>query len=141
MCKYSSRKNRLAVMSGFTLIELLVVIAIMGLALSLVGPLAMSQLDKFRAKDEVVQLERAVRSAKQNAYLNEASTVLSFDGNRLEVVSEVGPSKSYIFNFLSFNPSENDINRNGFMVPTAITYKIRGEQAVLAIPNEGVIND
>lgn len=122
------------------MIELLVVIAIMGLAISVVGPLAMAQLDKFKAKDEVVQLERLLRSAKQNAYLNESETKVTLETSKVVFDNQLGIEREYQFKFINLEPLTTTINRNGFMTVETIHYEIRGEESTLTIKNDGVMN-
>ena len=50
---------------GFTLIELMVVMAIVALLLTMVGPLAISAVDKANAKQEMLTMKNWLKKVKK----------------------------------------------------------------------------
>ena len=125
---------------GFTLIELLVVLAIIGLSISIVGPLAIEQLDKFKSQDQVVQLERWVKALKHQAFINDTSYRLRLNNKTAELIEQ--QSEQLIsqrrFSLLNFEPQELSINKNGFMFPDTITLTSRERQLILEFENHGI---
>lgn len=123
---------------GFTLIELLITIAIMGLAMGLVGPLAIEQLDKFRAQDELVQLEKTIKNHRRLAFINHQTIAITVSGNRLSVRIGEKPEQLTSFEFISFQPQQYLINRNGFMEPGQIEVEYNEQLRVLEFDNVGI---
>lgn len=123
---------------GFTLIELLITIAIMGLAMGLVGPLAIEQLDKFRAQDELVQLEKTIKNQRRLAFINHNTILIILDNQRARIVISDENEQITEFEFISFEPQQLTINRNGFMQPTEVAVEYNNQQRVLEFENAGV---
>ena len=55
---------------GFTLIELLIVIVLLGLAIALVGPLTVEQVENARARNEQQKLVRWLQKQSFTALMN-----------------------------------------------------------------------
>lgn len=123
---------------GFTLIELLITIAIMGLAMGLVGPLAIEQLDKFRAQDELVQLEKTIKNQRRLAFINHHTIHITFENQRARISISDDNQQITEFEFISFEPQQLIINRNGFMQPTEVAVEYNNQQRVLEFENAGV---
>ena len=68
---------------GFTLVELLVVLAILGMVVALVGPLTADRLDKARAQEEWLVLERTVTGLAFRAFAEGRPVELQAAGTRL----------------------------------------------------------
>lgn len=123
---------------GFTLIELLITIAIMGLAMGLVGPLAIEQLDKFRAQDELVQLEKTIKNQRRLAFINHHTIHITLENQRARISISDDNQQITEFEFISFRPQQLIINRNGFMQPTEVAVEYNNQQRVLEFENAGV---
>ena len=68
---------------GFTLVELLVVLAILGFIVALVGPLTADRIDKARAQEEWLMLDRTVRGLAFKAFADGREVELRGEGGEL----------------------------------------------------------
>lgn len=68
---------------GFTLVELLIVLAIMGLLVGLVGGVGVERLEKARAQEEWLVLERLVRGLSFRAFAGGREIEITGDGAQL----------------------------------------------------------
>ncbi|WP_404401722.1 type II secretion system GspH family protein [Idiomarina seosinensis] len=124
--------------SGFTLIELLITISIMSLAMGLVGPLAIEQLDKFRAQDELVKLEKTIKNYRRLAFINHQTITINLTDSQMTVETNGEPGKQTQFEFLIFQPQQLVINRNGFMQPSRVSAQYSEQVKTLEFVNAGV---
>ncbi|GIU46068.1 prepilin-type N-terminal cleavage/methylation domain-containing protein [Shewanella algidipiscicola] len=74
-CLYSLKAQ-----SGVTLIELLVVIVLLGVAIALVGPFTMKQVDSAKARNEQLLLQRWLQRQSFSAFTSDSPIQLRFDG-------------------------------------------------------------
>ena len=119
---------------GMTLVELLIVFAILGLLVSLVGPTAYRQLERTRAQEEWLTLERATRDLAFQSYLRGVNTTVEFSGTRLAWRSEDGVSRQLLFEHLFFDPSVSTvITPNGIFDRDRVTLSQRGRPRELAL--------
>lgn len=133
------------IQQGVTLIELLVVIVMLGIAIALVGPLTISQVDKFKAKNEELLLKRWVKQASSDAFKIEKSKSYYLDGKAIYVAntlnSESPKSENFDvdkkvvleFNELFFLPMTLHFNSNGYASLKRLTYTVRGQSNTLNI--------
>ncbi|GIU49883.1 hypothetical protein TUM4438_34450 [Shewanella sairae] len=62
------------------MIELLVAIVLLGVAIALVGPFTVKQVDSAKARNEQLQLQRWIQKQSSNAFTSESPIFLRFDG-------------------------------------------------------------
>lgn len=133
------------IQQGVTLIELLVVIVMLGIAIALVGPLTISQVDKFKAKNEELLLKRWVKQASYYAFKVEKSKSYYLDGKAIYEANTLNPEspksenvdvdKKVVlqFNELFFLPMTLNFNPNGYASLKLLTYTVRGQSNTLNI--------
>lgn len=78
--EFTISSTKLKAQSGVTLIELLVVIVLLGVAIALVGPFTVKQVDSAKARNEQLQLQRWLQKQSFNAFTSESPIFLRFDG-------------------------------------------------------------
>jgi len=106
---------------GFTLVELLVVLAILGLLVALVGPLTADRLDKARAQEEWLVLERTVSGLAFRAFAEGRPVAIDAEGKRLAWRAPGGEEHVLVFRHLFFDPAQAvSINANGIAVPARL---------------------
>lgn len=130
---------------GVTLIELLVVIVMLGIAIALVGPLTISQVDKFKAKNEELLLKRWLKQASSDAFKIETSKSYLLDGKIIYEANTLNPESPELdkfdidkkvvleFNELFFLPTTLHFNPNGYASAKRLTYTVRGQSNTLNI--------
>lgn len=130
---------------GVTLIELLVVIVMLGIAIALVGPLTISQVDKFKAKNEELLLKRWLKQASSDAFKIETSKSYLLDGKIIYEANTLNPESPELdkfdidkkvvleFNELFFLPTTLHFNPNGYASAKRLTYTVRGQSNTLSI--------
>lgn len=129
--KSDDKKNK-----GFTLIELMVVMAIVALLLTMVGPLAMSAVDKANAKQEMLTIKNWLRKISYRAFATGNSYQLKLSGKKAELFINVENSSlldeqpntaliTHNFETLFFHPQILTYNAKGFVSPTTLqgTYR------------------
>ena len=138
-------KDLKRIQQGVTLIELLVVIVMLGIAIALVGPLTISQVDKFKAKNEELLLKRWVKQASSDAFKVEKSKSYYLDGKAIYEANTLNPEspksenvdvdKKVVleFNELFFLPMTLHFNPNGYASLKRLTYTVRGQSNTLNI--------
>lgn len=115
---------------GVTLIELLVVIVLLGIAIALVGPLTLQQIDSSRARNERLKFARWLEQQSFNAFAQEQGVTLYLDGKAVflrsdtDNITAVEPLLQ--LDYMFFPQQEININDHGFMTPAYITYQSRG---------------
>lgn len=114
---------------GFTLIELLVVLAILGLVVALVGPLTADRLDKARAQEEWLVLERTVSGLAFRAFAEGRAVELRAEGGRLTWQVAGADQRALALEHLFFDPAQVvRINANGIAVPAQLTVRRDGRE-------------
>lgn len=128
---------------GFTLIELLVVMAIIGIAASLIGPVAMTQYERSKQTAEREQLLRVLDqysflsySRNQDYWVRtEAQTLRVFDQNNAEHAVY-----NHDFEYLHFDVREWRLNRHGFWFPAAFFW-MEGERELTHALNMPLVEE
>ncbi|QYK00286.1 prepilin-type N-terminal cleavage/methylation domain-containing protein [Shewanella psychrotolerans] len=78
--KKTAGRSSLKAQSGVTLIELLVVIVLLGVAIALVGPFTIKQVDSAKARNEQLFLQRWLQKQSFSAFTSDSPILLRFDG-------------------------------------------------------------
>ena len=103
-----------APVNGFTLVELLIVFSIVGLLVALVAPMGVRQMDKARAQEEWLVLDRTIESLAFRAFAEGRAVTLEARGKELEWQVGAEPPRSLVLNYLFFDPSQRiTIDANG----------------------------
>jgi prepilin-type N-terminal cleavage/methylation domain-containing protein len=112
---------------GFTLVELLVVLVIMGLLMTLVGSLTVEQVDKARAQEEWLVLQRTLGGVAFRAYARNEPVEVLGDGRRLDWKAASGQSGELTLEQLSFDaPQKIVFNASGIANPARLEVRQRG---------------
>jgi len=120
--------------AGFTLVELLVVLAVLGLLVALVGPLTADRLDKARAQEEWLVLERTVTGLAFRAFAEGREVELRAEGTRLTWM--LGGDEPRVLNLerVFFDPSQTvRINTNGLATPAELKLQLAGRSRSLQL--------
>jgi prepilin-type N-terminal cleavage/methylation domain-containing protein len=119
---------------GFTLIELLVVLAILGLVVALVGPLTADRLDKARAQEEWLVLERTLGGLAFRAFAEGRAVELRAEGGRLTWQVAGADQRALPLQHLFFDPAQTvRINANGIASPAELTVRRDGRERRLEL--------
>lgn len=119
---------------GFTLVELLVVLAILGLLVALVGPLTADRLDKARAQEEWLVLERTVNGLAFRAFAEGRAVELHAEGSRLAWRVAGVEQRTLSLEHLFFDPAQTvRINGNGIATPAQLTVRRAGRERSLEL--------
>lgn len=119
---------------GFTLVELLVVLAVLGLLVGLVGPLTADRLDKARAQEEWLTLERTVSALAFRAYAEGRGVTLVGEGGRLTWQGRDEDSRQLEFRHLFFDPPQRVVvNANGVADPATLALRQSGRERRLPL--------
>ncbi|WP_306520505.1 prepilin-type N-terminal cleavage/methylation domain-containing protein [Rheinheimera sp.] len=123
--------------SGFTLTELLLVVTLLGVAMLLVGPLTVQQIEKFQQKNEVFTLERILKKLSFQAFVEAKPMQLYLQGKAMYLLDNtlltaaltvpanqtltpeqlqlnVNQQPYYVFDKLFFDEQLLQLNANGF---------------------------
>ncbi len=118
---------------GFTLIELMVVMSIVALLMTMVGPLAISAVDKANAKQEMLTMKNWLRKISYRAFATGNSYQLKLTGKKAELFVKpsgteqiISPIISHTFETLFFQPQILTYTNKGFVTPAAIEGTYRG---------------
>lgn len=130
---------------GFTLIELLIVIVLLGLAIALVGPLTIKQVDNARARNEQQMLVRWLRQQSFDSFAKQHQQKFIFDGQAIyqHIADQAEPQVVTVFHYLFFIPQTIIINQNGYVQPDSLTLSINQREqqvnlsSLLADKHEG----
>ncbi len=99
---------------GFTLVELLVVLAILGFIVAMVGPLTADRIDKARAQEEWLILDRTVNGLAFRAFAQGRDVELHAEGAELRWKIAGADERSLQLPHLFFDaPQVVHINTNG----------------------------
>jgi prepilin-type N-terminal cleavage/methylation domain-containing protein len=113
--------------AGFTLIEILIVVVIMGFVVSLVGGIGADRLDKVRAREERVSVQRAIEGAAFRAFAEGRETRIEFGGDRIVVRPAGTPELTLALEHWKAPAGpEILISRNGVARPPVLTLR-RGD--------------
>lgn len=119
---------------AFTLVELLVVLAILGMLVALVGPLTADRLDKARAQEEWLVLERTVSGLAFRAFAEGRPVELHAEGGRLAWSAAGGEERALSLEHLFFEPAQVvRINGNGIAAPARLTVRRAGRERSLEL--------
>ena len=119
---------------GFTLVELLVVLAILGFVVALVGPLTADRLDKARAQEEWIILDRTVRGLAFRAFADGRDVELRGEGTQLTWKLGKDDAQSLTLAHLFFDtPQVVVINSNGVAEPGRMTLRQAGRERSLEL--------
>jgi len=119
---------------GFTLVELLVVLAILGMVVALVGPLTADRLDKARAQEEWLVLERTVTGLAFRAFAEGRPVELRAEGARFAWSVLGAEERALPLEHLFFDPAQRiRINANGIATPGALTVRQAGRERRLPL--------
>lgn len=128
---------------GFTLIELMVILVIMGVLLSLVGPLAVQNLDKVTVKTEEKQFQNWLIKTSFSAFNRGSPLALNLQGHQVVVYAatqfeqegsseanseDTDPIDSITFETLFFQPQTLLLNKNGFPSADTVEYQLTDKQ-------------
>jgi len=117
---------------GFTLVELLVVLAILGFVIALVGPLTVDRIDKARAQEEWLVLDRTVRGLAFRAFADGKDVELRGEGTQLTWKLGNAEARSLNLAHLFFDsPQVALINSNGVAEPGSLTLRQAGRERSL----------
>ena len=117
---------------GFTLVELLVVLAILGFVIALVGPLTVDRIDKARAQEEWLVLDRTVRGLAFRAFADGRDVELRGEGTRFTWKLGDAEARSLDLAHLFFDsPQVVLINPNGVAEPGSLTLRQAGRERSL----------
>jgi prepilin-type N-terminal cleavage/methylation domain-containing protein len=119
---------------AFTLIELLVVFSILGLLVALVGPLGVRQMDKARAQEQWLVLQRTVEGLGFRAFVQ--GRELRLDANGTELTWQTGdqPPHVMVLDRLFFDPPQVVlINSHGLATPETLQVRQSGRARSLAL--------
>ena len=134
---------------GFTLVELLVVLAILGIALSLVGPFTINQLDKVKRAQEREEIRLLLNEWQFRAFNQRRAIELGFSGRQLlvsrgsainrpqvELESQIA---SYEFAFSQFPSQSIIVNAHGYANYDQLQLLQGEREFTLNIVNTGLI--
>lgn len=101
--------------SGMTLVELLIVIAIIGMLGSLMAPAATKALDRARAQEEFIVLDRTVRALVLRAFMDGRGVTLEGRGASLTWTVGTEPPTEMRLTHLFFDPAQRvAVNSSGY---------------------------
>lgn len=107
--------------SGFTLIELLVVLAILGAVSTLIAPLGIKQLEKYKAKAEWQDATRFLEDSRKLAYLTGSPLIIKLEGKKLSRFSQTKQSDVTVdYEHVFFQPQVLRFDANGGVSPEEI---------------------
>ena len=122
---------------GFTLIEILLVMLLASIALTLVAPLGVEQVEKARAQSEWLTLDRELGQLAMNAFLKRRFVTIHAAGKQLAWETDDGEQGSIVFEHLFFSPEQQlTINPNGIVEPMEIEVLQRDRQRTLSLAPE-----
>jgi prepilin-type N-terminal cleavage/methylation domain-containing protein len=134
-------KNSLRQQLGFTLIELMIVMSIVALLLSLVGPMAIQNLEKAEAKQEMLMMKNWLKKISYRASATGQQHQLKLSGKQAElcmIVTGQNETTSHIiitktFNSLFFKPQQLTYSTKGFVSPAALQGQYRSKDLTINI--------
>ncbi len=119
---------------GMTLVELLIVFSIVGMLVALVGPATSGLMDKARAQEEWLVVERRVSDLAFQAFSQ--GRVVSITGRGAELSWVVGSNESgsITLSRLFVDPEQTvHINSRGVATPDRLNIRQGGRERVLVL--------
>jgi prepilin-type N-terminal cleavage/methylation domain-containing protein len=118
--------------TGFTLIELMVVMLIMGAMLSLVGPLAVRNVESAKYKTEEMQFKNWLVKMSHTAFYSGQRVTIDLEGKLASAT--LGERKDSLeFESLFFQPQQFTLSKNGFPSVGSVLYQERDKTVKLDI--------
>ncbi len=110
---------------AFTLIELMIVMSIVALLMAIVGPMAINNLNKAEAKNELLLLKNWTKKISYRAYVSGQQLELVLNGKQAKLKSQSSLVSDRNFEYLFFHPQRLTFSNKGFVLPSKIegTYK------------------
>jgi type II secretory pathway pseudopilin PulG len=131
---FNRLRRRRAASSGLTLVELLIVFSIVGLLVSLVSPEAYRQVERAKAQEEWLVLDRQIRAIAFDAYSQGRPVMLSLSGRELVWQFEGDAEKRWVTERLFFVANQSiRISRNGFAEPEIVRVRLGDRERDLAL--------
>lgn len=117
-------------LKGFTLVEIMIVMVLLGLIMGLIGPMTINQLNKTKAKSELLTFKTKLTAISTKAALMSKPIQITLNGKEM-IVSHGEVKISQGFENLFFDPQILMINKNGYVFPDFVTAKYRDESLKL----------
>jgi len=119
---------------AFTLVELLVVFAILGFLVALVAPLGVRQVEKARAQEQWLVLERTVEGLAFRAFAEGREVSLEANGTQLDWRLGDEPPRTLVLDRLFFDPPQVvQIDAHGLARPAALELRQDGRPRSLTL--------
>jgi prepilin-type N-terminal cleavage/methylation domain-containing protein len=119
---------------GFTLVELLVVLAILGMLVALVAPLGVRQMDKARAQEEWLVLQRTVEGLAFRAFAQGQDMQIKAQGAEVRWSVAGGQERVLVLRHLFFDPTQSvRIDAHGLAEPGTLEVRQAGRQRTLVL--------
>ncbi|XQW85900.1 type II secretion system protein [Thalassotalea piscium] len=116
-------RQGLLAFKGFTLIELMIVMSVVALLLTMVGPLAVNNLEKAQAKQEMLSLKNWLSKISYQAYASGHILQLTLAGKKA-TLAKISAEKKIIttetFEYIFFTPQVINFSRHGIVYPSVI---------------------
>lgn len=120
--RYRTRRTN----KGFSLIELMVVMTIMVGLLSLVGPLAVRNVESTQYKAEEKQFKNWLLKLSHIAFYS--GQPVSVSVTERSAVATIGPEQEVLaIEYLDFPAQQIRFTKNGYPTPTTISYRLNQE--------------
>lgn len=119
---------------GFTLVELLIVFSIVGLLVALVAPMGVQQMDKARAQEEWLVLDRTIAALAFRAFAEGRAVTIEARGK--ELVWQIGADapRTVALKYLFFSPDQIlTIDANGLADHDAIEVRQGSRPRILEL--------
>lgn len=118
------------VQAGFTLIEIMVVMVLLALLMGTVGPMTINQLEKTKAKSDLLSLKSKLKAISAKAAIKNTGITAQFDGKEVTIV-ENGKESELIFEHVFFKRQTLAFNKNGFVFPDKLNATYRKNELSL----------
>jgi len=121
-------------LGGMTLVELLIVFSIVGMLAALVGPASAGLMDKARAQQEWLTLERQINDLAFRAFAEGQGVSITARGTEVSWTAGGRPRQSLQLSRLFFDPEQSvQINSRGVAIPDKMTVRQAGRERVLVL--------
>ena len=119
---------------GFTLVELLIVLAIVGTIVSLVAPLGVRQLERTRAQEEWLTLDRTLSGLAFDAFTQDTPITVEVSGQRLSWTRFGDTQSNHVdFDQLSFDSQVISFNANGLSDKSELRLRQRERERIMRL--------
>lgn len=118
---------------GVTLIELLIVLAILGTLVALVAPFAQKQVERTRAEEEWLVLQRTASGIVFAAFMESAPVTVDAEGRRLQWTVAGREPRMVDFEQLYFERQRINVNANGLADTAVLRVRQRERQRSVAL--------